>query len=1313
MKLIEWNVRFWSAVVICCGLQAASLWGQESGGESETGIQFTLSSPPNGLTLATPLDLPLVADVEGVDSGTVVVEFLAGDQSLGLVDSPFNVLPVDPEGDDLGVSGVYSLTWEDVSVGNHSVFAILWVDGVEVARTGVSSLDVVAVERQTEVNLLVSDPTASETSGDLSDPGEFVIERSGSVDEPLEVFFEWVSEVTILPDLVTLPQSVVIPAGERSASVIIQPVDDTEVEGAEEVTLRLVPPICIEVFPAPSDCYLVGANNTGTVVIQDNDVLDENQEPLVFLVNPLNGQTFRAGADISLAAHTWDLDGSVATVDFLVGNRVLGTVEIESEIGSEEPVDGELPVPPSRQLANWTWEGVAPGRYSVTARATDDDGGVTRSPEVSILVVEAFEPTLVTIEAIDDTASEGNQNSAGRPTGNSTGAFLVRRTGETDRELRVRLSFDGTSTNGADYDALLEEVVIPVGSNSARIVVVPVDDKEVEGTETVTAIILASDCQEDEGVAGRCYVVGRSGRALVEIEDNDRSAPNENLDPVVAIIRPGDGSVLNENQTINLFAEATDRDGRVESVEFFANGESVGIVRRRGNSGRNRFFKLQAKDVSVGRYEVVAVATDDRGSQARSRPIKISVGPDLSRAVVSIVALDPVAAEVSSEFDGRPATANEVRVRRNTARFVVGRQGRLDVPLEVNYRVTGTATNGTDYRELSGTVSLRPGQTRAEIEIVPRDDSEVEGVEDVVLEVLPPVCVLIFPPPADCYVVGSSSSARVVIRDNDRDENRPPRIELTSPAAGDEFMAPARVLLQAVASDEDGLVRQVTFFANGRRLGAAREASDGTPADGETQRFELAWEDVGPGRYEVLAVAEDNDGRETRSQVVRIAVLEAVVRRTVVSVEALDRTVSEGEGDGPSEGRFRFRREGDLSVAVDVHFRLGGSAINGRDYSEVVNAFTFEPGEAELDFVIVPLDDNHVEGTEFVSVALQRPVCIAIFPPPPSCYELGEASTASMRIVDNDRDRNLLPRVAIVQPRNRAVFQQPANVEIRVEAVDRDGWLGHVALFAGDERIGEQSMTFIREPDPGQTQNFTLVWENAPAGEHSLTAVVTDDQGATSRSRPVTVSVVGEVELPVVTAFARDAFGSEPDAQRKANTATIRLRRTGKTEGDLVVFYELGGTAENGVDYEALEGSVLIPARKRWVTITVEPLADDHEERAESVTLTVVDAPIDSADAAYRVGRPATAGVVIGERGQLGRGLSRLEDGTVHVSIPAPNGKSFRVEAGSSLSDWDVIGTNTVTEDAIHIVDTESKGTTFRFFRIVPDIDPDLEDGEE
>src|ERR1051326_3481219 len=103
--------------------------------------------------------------------------------------------------------------------------------------------------------------------------------------------------------------------------------------------------------------------------------------------------------------------------------------------------------------------------------------------------------------------------------------------------------------------------------------------------------------------------------------------------------------------------------------------------------------------------------------------------------------------------------------------------------------------------------------------------------------------------------------------------------------------------------------------------------------------------------------------------------------------------------------------------------------------------------------------------------------------------------------------------------------------------------------------------------------------------------------------------------LPTVTVVASDANASEtgPDPGR------FTVSRTGDTAASLSVHYSLGGSAQNGSDYQTLSGSVTIASGNSSASVTVTPIDDTAVEGNETVVLTI------SSDAAYTVGSPSSA----------------------------------------------------------------------------------------
>jgi hypothetical protein len=111
-------------------------------------------------------------------------------------------------------------------------------------------------------------------------------------------------------------------------------------------------------------------------------------------------------------------------------------------------------------------------------------------------------------------------------------------------------------------------------------------------------------------------------------------------------------------------------------------------------------------------------------------------------------------------------------------------------------------------------------------------------------------------------------------------------------------------------------------------------------------------------------------------------------------------------------------------------------------------------------------------------------------------------------------------------------------------------------------------------------------------------------------------------ELPIVTVMSPDPLATEGIKDPANFVVTI----TGVVDSDLSVSYTLAGTATSGKDYEALPGSVKIPAGTSSAIITITPLPDREIEGTETVILTL------NEDPAYKVGDPGEATIVIKEK---------------------------------------------------------------------------------
>jgi YVTN family beta-propeller protein len=126
-------------------------------------------------------------------------------------------------------------------------------------------------------------------------------------------------------------------------------------------------------------------------------------------------------------------------------------------------------------------------------------------------------------------------------------------------------------------------------------------------------------------------------------------------------------------------------------------------------------------------------------------PFDIAIAnPASAPAVVTVAATDPTAAEVGSNGNPDPGT------------FTITRSGGTTIALTVNFTLTGTATPGTDYNNVSTSVTIPAGQASATVSITPKPDTQqAEGNETVILTLAS----------GTGYTIGSPNTATVNITD--------------------------------------------------------------------------------------------------------------------------------------------------------------------------------------------------------------------------------------------------------------------------------------------------------------------------------------------------------------------------------------------------------------------------------------------------------------------------------------------------------------------------------------------------------------------
>jgi hypothetical protein len=412
------------------------------------------------------------------------------------------------------------------------------------------------------------------------------------------------------------------------------------------------------------------------------------------------------------------------------------------------------------------WEGAGAGEHLLVARATDNRGGMTKCEPVRITVIDEHPLPRVLVIAADPIAAEGGPNTNTDPAGPNTATFMVHRTERNDLPLDVFYQLGGSAENGGDYVGLSGIVTIPAGEWCAPVVIDPIDDNLVEGLETVVIELEPVACPAIWPPSPGCYELGELKRAIAFIRDNDLNA---NQRPKIAITHPFDGETFEAPANVAIRAIAKDPDGWVGLVEFYNGREKIGEVAlnfiQEPDPGQEQVFEFVWENAPLGAHVLAAVATDDQGARSVSDPVAIKVVRPDGPPVVTIHTRDALAREGGPNNEPNPA------------RFRVKRSGDTGQSLTVYYAIGGSATNGEDYQELSGVVTIPPGRRSAPIIVQPIDDNLEERIETVVLKLVEPVSLANASIAAELpYVIGRPGRAAAYIVDNDHP--RPNCVEL-------------------------------------------------------------------------------------------------------------------------------------------------------------------------------------------------------------------------------------------------------------------------------------------------------------------------------------------------------------------------------------------------------------------------------------------------------------------------------------------------------------------------------------------------------
>jgi hypothetical protein len=169
------------------------------------------------------------------------------------------------------------------------------------------------------------------------------------------------------------------------------------------------------------------------------------------------------------------------------------------------------------------------------------------------------------------------------------------------------------------------------------------------------------------------------------------------------------------------------------------------------------------------------------------------------------------------------------------------------------------------------------------------------------------------------------------------------------------------------------------------------------------------------------------------------------------------------------------------------------------------------------------------------------------------------------------------------------------------------------------------------------------------SGTDSITRAFVEGQTYYAQARTYNSGVSSNYQIAWNLLPLASSTSPAPVAMEGGPIGRFRIARNGPLEQPLTVNFTIGGTAQNGVDYQTIPASITMGNLDAFVDIDIVPFDDTLVEGRETITLTI------TSGAAYVVG--PTGSVVAIADNDLPR--SRFTPSTVTDAVPAPSSGLF------------------------------------------------------
>ncbi len=1005
--------------------------------------------------------------------------------------------------------------------------------------------------------------------------GTFTITRHGDLSSNLTVNFGFAGTATYLTDYVSSPAldggvggngKVIIPAGRVSATVTVTPVKDSTVEGPEYVRLLL----------RNSTTYqILSTGSQSDLTILDGDL------PLVSVALPNGAPASIAKATQGKTTVRFSRNSSQnVTSPMFIYFYTSGQAQngLDYSFTQNVPTAGQVLL-----LASETFK-------DVEVTASNDNNTNKDDKELYIFVKEdssyTIDPNLVHADIMVNSVRNGKP------------------------EVRFE-KLGGRFWESGEYKAWVVLSDWPTAINTVDTNLVPPQKNLIRIDYEVVADDRTGIPNKNAAVPGTDFGV-KSG-TLTFWWKQDGGYTDAYVDPLVTPNNPP-GDYANPSD------DGHDMRRRRWPVTFTINNDNL------DTKDRTFLIRLKAHMVS--------------GNDLSNCSLPGQLNGEAFASVFVVTIADDDAAAYTLE--GTKLNASEVvSGPTEDGKVTIKRTGLTLAPSTVSLSLKGQAAPWADYTPISSptVVPVAPANTADRETIVMVTFVQDELEKPITIK---PIRNLIATGPRLATIAlvsatdGKVNTAAQSVTIADVDTQPPVFVSATAVnAVAKEGGHNATVRIGRVGDLTNALTVNLKAGLLGTAIAADYSGMPGSaviPANSDHVDFDItANDDLVINGTRTLDVAINADGSTYQAgepSLARIYILDNDGATPLVRVWADPANVNETET--LSGAKFHFRRSLDIVDSLTVNYTLAGTAVNGVDYQLIDTAqVLFAPGQAEAIVEILPIADALAEGVETVTVEIAAG----------TGYTVSTTQTsATINIIDDD-----FPTLAIAPlvtevvegSTSPAVFRVsrlggiPATPLTATVQVATSSTLLNLATLA-DLAVATPNPITVTLAANEMYKDLSLLTQadGLSEGDEDLRVVIAANPAfARLSAEPSDPVIIRDIDRSRITVRVDPANrNATQNVYPAASTAgKFLIERTGSA-AELAtavrVRFALTGSAIEGVDYQYVGTSVLIPANQTSVAVSILPLVNERVKPVQNVVLTLT---ADRTGSVYNRGVPKSA----------------------------------------------------------------------------------------